>query len=230
MNLRRLSAVALMAMLLLVALAVVQFAVLTMPAMLVLAARPASEWAGLWSQAVSATVVECNAIAVVTSVLLGLPAALAAWRWRGLWVLVSLLVAPVLVPVALLAGTELTSQGLTVLLVSHASLGLALGCGCALVALQGVEPGLLEAAACAGVGPLAAGRRVVLPLIAPGILAGVLLSGASSMMLSLVSIAMGPPAGYAALSRLTASPILAVIGIALLLCAVVLAAMTLLRR
>ena len=70
----------------------------------------------------------------------------------------------------------------------------------------------------------------MLPLIAPGILAGVLLSGASSMMLSLVSIAMGPPAGYAALSRLTASPILAVIGIALLLCAVVLAAMTLLRR
>jgi len=92
------------------------------------------------------------------------------------------------------------------------------------------NPAYEEAARDLGATPWQGFAHVVLPLIAPGILAGVLLSGASSMMLSLVSIAMGPPAGYAALSGLTASPILAVIGIALLLCAVVLAAMTLLRR
>lgn len=222
--------IAMMARLWLAGVALAQCAVLTVPALLVLASRPASDWTGLWSQAVSGIVVACNAASVVSSVLLGLPTALAAWRWRAPWGMVALVVAPVLVPVALLAGTDLSAQGLMVLLVSHASLGLALGCGCALVALQGVDLALLEAAACARVGPLGACWRVVLPLIAPGIVAGVLLSGACSMTLSLVGVAMGRPAAFAALAGLPASPVLAVIGIALVLWAVVLAAVTLLRR
>jgi ABC-type spermidine/putrescine transport system permease subunit II len=209
-------------------LALVQITVLTLPAALVLADRPASAWTLMWTQATAGTAVLCNAVAVAAVLVLGLPASLALWRWHSQGVFLAVLLAPLLLPAGLLADSETTTIGLAVLLAAHCSLGIAFGTGCGLVALLGVDRDLLRASASAGIGRFGTYRRVVLPLIAPGILAGVLLAGASSMAMSLVAIAKGPPAAITALSGLGASPILAVAGVALLLCAVVLSAVTLL--
>lgn len=213
---------------LLLALAFVQIVVLILPAALVLADRPPAGWIALWTQATAGTAVLCNAVAVTAVPLLGLPAAIALWRWRSQGVILSMLLAPILLPAGVPADTDDTIAGLAMQLTTHASLGIAFGTLCCLIALRGVDRGLLAASASAGVGRLGTYRRIVLPLAAPGVVAGVLLAGAGSMTISIVAIAKGPPAGLAGLTDLGPSQWLAVAGVALLLCAVVLAAITLL--
>ncbi len=169
------------------------------------------------------------ATAVVASVLLGSVAALALWRLRFWGLAAGLLVSPILFPVALLARGGST-ESLVALFAGHASLGVAFGALCGLVCLIGVDGGMLRAAACCGVSPIDAIRRVLLPLMVPGIAAGAVLSAAASVCLSAVSQLQGTPAEFKTLLHQPAPIWLAAGGFALVLCAVASVALVLLRR
>jgi ABC-type spermidine/putrescine transport system permease subunit II len=211
--------------LLLALLALAQFAVLTLPAALVLGEQSIRQNM-FWTESNANIALLCNAIAVLCALLLGLPAALALWRWRGQGVAAAILLAPLLVPTGFLAGNQNSPEAIAILLCAHASLGIGLGAGCGLAALHGVDAGLLKAAASAGIDPLRAYRRVILPLMGPGALAGMILAGTASMASSLVAMAKAPPI---ALASLAAAPVLAMAGVALLVCALVMAALAFLR-
>jgi putative spermidine/putrescine transport system permease protein len=216
--------------LLLLILMVAQFAVLAVPSALVLAGQTPSSWRMLSQQLRDGPAPLAGLAAVLAALLLGTPAALALWRRQGWGLIVGVLLTPLLLPVALLGGNGATMESLGVLLAGHASLGLALGTACGLVGLSGVDPGMLRAAASCGVSPASAYRRVVWPLMAPGVVGGFLLSATASLATSLVALSLGRPPSLAALLGVGLSPALAVGGVALLLCAGTGSAMVLLRR
>jgi ABC-type spermidine/putrescine transport system permease subunit II len=221
MTVRRLLSVVLLALL-----AVLQFVILAVPAALLVAGQ-SSSWALLGRDMTEGMAPLACLVAIAASVLLGVPAALALWRRQGWGLVAGVLLAPLLLPATWLGQIGANAE---LMLVGHASLGVAIGTACALAGLRLVEPGLLRAAASCGVSPFAAYRRVVLRLLVPGILAGVLLAGASSVAASLMALAPSRPAPLAALMGLGLSPALAVVAVAVALWAVTVAALTLLRR
>jgi ABC-type Fe3+ transport system permease subunit len=167
--------------------------------------------------------------AVATAVLAGPIAAMALWRLRLAGIATGLLLAPLLLPLALPSFGD-GRIGLAVVLLSHASLGLALGTLCGMASLFWLDPGVLRAAAHSGLSPWGALVRVVLPVMAPGILASILLSAIVPLLLAMARLSFG--LGDMALSvppqmRLT---LLAASGMALLLAAVASASVVLLRR
>lgn len=166
------------------------------------------------------------AVAAASSLIPGSLAALALWRRRHWGLAAGLLIAPALLPLGALAP----GPGLAALLTrtaGHASLGLAIGTGCGLIALARADIGVLRAAAACGVSPLGTLWRVMLPLMAPGIAAGVLLSATASAAIGLIGRLPAAPAGILAIPAVAW---LAAAGIALLLTAVTSASVILLRR
>jgi len=202
----------------LVVFALAQLAMLAVPAFLALQGRTLS-----WQQAAESPAITAALIAAAASLLLGLPAALALWRRNGWGLAGGMLLAPLLLPVALLGDAPIRLAG-------HLSLGLAIGTACTLIGLGGIDRGLLRAASSAGISPAGTYRRVVLPLAMPGILAGILLSATASLAASLAEHAIAQPLPWAAIRAIALPQALAVLGIALLLGAAMAAVLALLRR
>lgn len=206
------------------ALAVLQFAALAVPAAALLS--PVATPARINAILAGTTLLPALAAAVVSAVGAGTLAAVALWRLR-LWGLAAgLLLAPLLVPTVSLAGPD-TPIALALLLARHASLGLAFGAGCGLVRLIDVDLGVLRAAACCGVSPAGTLRRVVLPIMAPGILAACLLSAAASVLLS-ITLRL-PALDPSVLHAMAGAAWLPAVGAAAVICAVAGAALALLR-
>lgn len=169
------------------------------------------------------------AVAIAAAVLLGTPAALALWRRRASGLAAGLIAAPLLVSVSLLAqGDEVESLG--IMLVGQASRGLAIGALCGLASLASTDPAVLRAAACCGVSPLGAVRRVLLPMMPRGILAGALLAALAALGTSTISILRGPPVAWPALPSQPAAVWIAAVALALALGVVAAISASLLRR
>jgi ABC-type spermidine/putrescine transport system permease subunit II len=164
--------------------------------------------------------------AISAAVVLGPVAAVAMWRLHVSGLAAGLLVAPLLVPLGLLASPMGLGLGVTV--ASHASVGLALGALCGVASLAWLDLGVLRAAACSGVSPWGAVRRVVLPVMAPGILASALLAGAVSVVFGLTRVALAVP-DFAMIAPVRLVW-LAALGCAVLLCAIAAAGLILMRR
>jgi ABC-type spermidine/putrescine transport system permease subunit II len=111
----------------------------------------------------------------------GLVVGVAAWRRGAGWLGPALL--PLLWPVALRLGPDAPQ---TAVLACHAALGLGLGALCGTARLSRLSRGVLRAAWMCGVSPLGALRRVMLPVLVPGLLAGVLLAATGSLLLTLL--------------------------------------------
>jgi putative spermidine/putrescine transport system permease protein len=127
--------------------------------------------------------------ATFLATLLGTPAALALARARGTLsrLLMALILSPMIVPVVLTAvGLYffLAPLGLVntfaSLILAHAVLGAPFVVVTVAATLEGFDPNLLRAASSLGAGPIAAFRRVTLPIIAPGVAAGALFAFATS--------------------------------------------------
>jgi ABC-type sulfate transport system permease component len=202
--------------------ACLQLALVALPAGLILADRPQPDWPQLWTLLQQSRAPLAALVAMLAALGPGTLAALALWRRRRLGLRGGLLLTPVLMPVALLAGGDTLLR-----LAGHAGLGLALGAICGFIGLSTVDPALLRAAASCGLSPPRAWRAVLLPLAGPGVLAGLVLANVASLALSLVAAA--PPLPLEALLRHPAA-MTAALGVSLLLCAATAAALALLRR
>lgn len=130
-----------------------------------------------------------GSIATVTATVLGTLAALglARTRFRGKSLLMGLLISPMIVPLVIVAAGAyffLLPLGLTNSLVGLALVHAALGAPFVLITvsatLAGLDPALPRAAASLGAPPVYAFRRVVLPLIAPGVISGALFAFVTS--------------------------------------------------
>lgn len=124
-------------------------------------------------------------VALVCSLLatfLGTLAALALWRRRRP-VLMALALGPVAVPEVLLGVSLLlafvlleVSLGLLSIALAHAVFSIGFVMVAVRTRLAGLDPALIEAARDLGAAPWQAFRRVTLPLILPGVLAGALMA------------------------------------------------------
>ncbi len=169
------------------------------------------------------------AVAVGAAVLAGPLAAMALWRLRLAGIATGLLLAPLLLPLALPSFGD-GRTGIAVLLLSHASLGLALGTLCGVASLGWLDLGVLRAAAHSGVSPWGALRRVVLPVMAPGIFASILLSAVVPLLLAMVRLSFGLEEIALAVPPQARITLLAASGMAVLLAAIASASVVLLRR
>jgi putative spermidine/putrescine transport system permease protein len=210
----------------LLAMAVFQVAVVALPAGMIMAARPTGAAMALWDALVSGGAPLSAVVAVGAALGPGTLAALGLWRWHGLGLAAGLLMAPLLVPMALLGGTD----GFALRLVGHGSVGLAIGAVCGFIGLSLVDRALLRVAASCGLSPVRTWLRVLVPLAAPGVLAGMVLANVASVSLSVVSVALVSPRSVMAVLTVPSASLAAVVGAALVLCAAVAAALALLRR
>lgn len=169
------------------------------------------------------------AVAVATAALAGPLAAMALWRLRLAGIATGLLLAPLLLPLALpsFGGDRI---GLLVALLRHASLGLALGTLCGVASLGWLDLGVLRAAAHSGVSPWGALRRVVLPAMAPGILASILLAAFAPLVMAIFRLSLGLADFSLTMPPQMRITILAAAGMAVVLTAVTSSAVVLLRR
>lgn len=124
-----------------------------------------------------------GAIATVVATVLGTLAALGLARaeFRGKSLLMGLLISPMIVPLVIVAAGAyffLLPLGLTNSLLGLALVHAALGAPFVLITvsatLAGLDPALPRAAASLGAPPAYVFRRVILPLIAPGVISGAL--------------------------------------------------------
>lgn len=116
------------------------------------------------------------------STLLGTLAALALWQRRQP-LLTTLVLGPVAVPEVLLGVSLLlafvlleVSLGLVSITLAHTVFAIGFVTVAVRARLAGLDPALIEAARDLGAGPWQAFRRVTLPLILPGVLAGALMA------------------------------------------------------
>jgi ABC-type spermidine/putrescine transport system permease subunit I len=209
-------------------LGLLQFLVLVVPLALLLA-RPPHSLDNTIRLLLAGDAPLALGLAVASAILPGSLTALLLWRLLTLGILAGLLLLPLLVPVTLLTPFSDTSSEL-LLLIAHAGLGLAFGTACGLLSLLGVEPGVLRAAACCGVSPASAVRRLLLPMMAPGILAGLVLAATASAGSSIVQALQGIPISLVAIHAVPPPIWLASGGLALLVCALFGAALALMRR
>ncbi len=210
----------------LLAMAAFQLAVVALPAGVIVAGR---QGAGVWAvldRLVMGPAPLAALVAVLAALGPGTLAALALWRLERLDLWAGVLVTPLLVPAALLGGSS--EMGMRLAL--HASIGLAIGALCGVIGLGGVDKGLLRVAASCGVSPARRFLRVLLPLAAPGVLAGLVLANVASVAVSLVSAAMTVSRPLRAVLDLPPASLGALVGAGLVPCAAVAAALALLRR
>jgi len=140
--------------------------------------------------------------ATVLATVLGTLAAFGFWRARfpGRAFLFALLLSPMVVPVIVVAvGVYFAfarvglANSLTGLTLAHTALGVPFVLVTVNAALSGFDPNLLRAAGSLGAGPARAFFRVVLPLVAPGVLSGALFAFATSFDEVVVAMLMTGP-------------------------------------
>jgi putative spermidine/putrescine transport system permease protein len=134
---------------------------------------------------------------------LGVPAAFGLWRLRGAAraVVLGVVLAPMVVPVIVVAvalllafgpiGLVATHAGM---IVAHAALGVPFVVVTVLASLEGFDAVQLRAAAACGAGPLRAFFRVCLPQIFPGVAAGAVFAFATSLDEVVVALFIAGPA------------------------------------
>lgn len=124
------------------------------------------------------------------AVLLGTGAALALgrWRFRGARALETMLLLPMIAPEVVIGASLLAlfaaiglELGFVTVIVSHVTFCLPFVAVAVRARLASLDPALEEAALDLGATPAVALRRVVLPLLAPAILAGALMAFALSL-------------------------------------------------
>ncbi len=156
----------------------------------------------LWTRAL-ATSLLLGAGTTLAATTLGTLAALglANSRLRLRGALMALIVSPMIVPVVVLAvgmTFVFSAAGLTNslfgLLLAHTTLAVPFVVITVTATLAGFDPVLLRAAASLGAPPLAAFRRVVLPLIAPGLLSGAVFAFATSFDEVVLALFLSGPA------------------------------------
>jgi putative spermidine/putrescine transport system permease protein len=140
--------------------------------------------------------------ATLFATLLGTLAALGLWRARfpGQGLLLALLISPMVVPVVIVAvGVYFAfaplglTDGYAGLILAHTSLAVPFVVVTVLAALSGFDRTLQRAAANLGATPVAAFRRVTLPLILPGVLSGAVFAFAASFDEVVVALLIAGP-------------------------------------
>jgi len=155
-------------------------------------------------------------------------------RFRGKAVLIALLAMPMVVPVIVAAVAvyfAFTFVGLnntlTGLIVAHTVLSVPYVLLTVLATLQTFDANLLKAAATLGAPPHIAFRRVVLPLIAPGVATGALFAFATSFDELVVAIFVSGPEQFTLPRQMYAgireflSPTIAAAAVLLVVCSIV---------
>lgn len=143
-----------------------------------------------------------GAAACALATLLGTPAALGLWRGRfpGRGAVLGIILSPLAVP-SIVTGVALTfayaplglANSYTGLALAHAALGAPFVVVTVLATLARFDRTLLRAAAACGAGPGRTFRRVTLPLIAPGVVAGAVFAFATSLDESVVVLFLAGP-------------------------------------
>lgn len=196
----------------------------------VLLAQPGTpDLAGLLQRSLDGIVKPAIAIAVAAATLPGTLAAMALWRMRLSGLAAGLLLAPLVLPMALFSFGD-GSNGQVAFLLAHAGLGLGIGTLCGIACLAWLDLGVLRAAACSGVSPWGALRRVVLPVMAPGILAAALLSAIIPLVTAILRAGLGLHALVVLVPAQPRIVLMAAAGLAVVLAAITSAVMVLLRR
>jgi putative spermidine/putrescine transport system permease protein len=140
--------------------------------------------------------------ATILATFLGTLAALGMWRARfpGRGMLLALLISPMVVPVVIVAvGVYFAfaplglNDGYAGLILAHTTLAAPFVVITVLATLSGFDRTLLRAAANLGAPPLAAFRRVTLPLILPGVLSGAVFAFAASFDEVVVALLIAGP-------------------------------------
>ena len=140
--------------------------------------------------------------ATILATLLGTLAALGLWRTRfpGQGLLLAVLISPMVVPVIIIAvGVYFAfapaglTDGYTGLILAHTTLGAPFVVVTVLATLSGFDRTLLRAAASLGARPLTTFRRVMLPLILPGVLSGAVFAFAASFDEVVVALLIAGP-------------------------------------
>ncbi|MDX1090772.1 ABC transporter permease subunit [Sinorhizobium medicae] len=122
--------------------------------------------------------------------------------------IVSLLLAPMIVPIIVLsAGTYFVfaKAGLVDsylgLVLAHATLGLPFVVVTVLASLSNFDRGLVRAGLISGAHPTMVFRRITLPLIAPGVLSGAALAFVTSFDEAVITLFLSPSPGYYTVPR-----------------------------
>lgn len=183
-------------------------------------------------------------VAVATTAIATLLGTLAALgltlgRFRGKAVLIALLSLPIVTPSIVtaaamflafsLAGLAGTLVGLVL---AHTVVAVPFVLIAVLAALKGFDMTLLRAAAASGAAPHVAFRRIVVPLIAPGILTGAVFAFATSFDEFIITLFIAGPAQYTLPRQIYASvreylsPAICAAAVMLFLCSTALLALT----
>ncbi len=155
-----------------------------------------------WIRAAQNSFIVAPAATLIATVLGTMAAVgLARVRFRGKDALLSVLIAPMIVPIVVVGvGTYLffARFGLTDsyagLILVHAALGTPFVLTTVSATLQGFDHNLVRASASLGAAPLETFRRVTLPLIAPGVISGALFAFATSFDEVVVTLFLAGPA------------------------------------
>jgi putative spermidine/putrescine transport system permease protein len=140
--------------------------------------------------------------ATILATLLGTLAAVGLWRARfpGQALLLALLISPMVVPVVIVAvGVYFAfaplglTDGYAGLILAHTTLAAPFVVVTVLATLAGFDRTLLRAAANLGATPVGAFRRVLLPLILPGVLSGAVFAFAASFDEVVVALLIAGP-------------------------------------
>ena len=140
--------------------------------------------------------------ATVVATLLGTLAAVGLTRanFRGKMLLQALLLSPMIVPVIIVAVSTYLyflplglSDGFVGLILVHAALGAPFVVITVSATLEGFDNNLAQASASLGAGPLTTFARVVLPVIAPGVISGALFAFANSFDEVVVTLLLAGP-------------------------------------
>lgn len=143
-----------------------------------------------------------GSFATLLALLVGVPAAIGLARasFRGRRLIDALILSPLVVPIVITAvavyfffveiGLVGTYLGL---ILAHATLGAPFVVITVAATLEGFDPTLMRAAASLGAPPLTAFRRVMLPLILPGVAAGGLFAFATSFDEIVVALFLAAP-------------------------------------
>ena len=154
-----------------------------------------------WLRSVRNSFIVAPAATVIATVL-GTIASIGLTRakFRGKTLLQALMLSPMIVPVIIVAVSTYLyflplglSDGFFGLILVHAALGAPFVVITVSATLEGFDHRLAQASASLGAGPLTTFRRVVLPVIAPGVISGALFAFANSFDEVVVTLFLAGP-------------------------------------
>ncbi len=143
-----------------------------------------------------------GSVATLSATVLGTLAALGIWRARfpGQALVLALLISPMVVPVIIIAvGVYFAfaplglTDGYSGLILAHTTLAVPFVVVTVLATLSGFDRTLIRAAESLGASPVTTFRRVMLPLILPGVLSGAVFAFAASFDEVVVALLMAGP-------------------------------------